>query len=359
MKQAPIPENEKERLASLKRMDLLSTAREGDFDRVTRTAQKFFQTEIALVSLIDEGRQWFKARCGLDVSETPRDISFCGHAIMGEKTFVVENAFEDERFADNPLVTGGPEIRFYAGHPLTNQEGYRIGTLCIISPKPRTFSEEDGQTLRDLGRMIEIVMENRALNELQTSLLHSLENTERDTMIDPLTGVWNREGFDDFFSRETSRALRDGTSFGVAYVDLDHLKKVNEAYGEKAGDDALKLTASILVDASRATDVVARMGSELFALIIDDIDELTLPSLGEKYLRKFRRRAKVETEQGCCNFTVSMGMVYVNPAIDVGDLQRVVLDQADEALLSAKKAGRDCFKIKDFQEEVLRSLAIS
>ncbi|WP_135076195.1 sensor domain-containing diguanylate cyclase [Terasakiella sp. SH-1] len=359
MKAAPIPENDKERLESLRKMNLLSTAREGDLDRVTRTAQKFFQIEIALISLIDEERQWFKSRCGLDVAQTGRDISFCGHAIMGADVFIVENALDDERFFDNPLVTGGPEIRFYAGQPLSNTEGHHIGTLCIISPKRRSLSESDAQALRDFARMVEIVLENRHLNEMQLSLLSALENAQRDAMLDTLTGIWNRDAFHNFFERQKEQALREGSSFGLALVDLDDFKKLNDQFGTEVGDLVIKETASILVDNSRSADFVVRMGSELFALIFHDVDELTLPYMGEKYLTAFRRRGEIQTESGPCRFTASIGMVFVNPAIDVGDLEKVVLDQAEEALFEAKKAGKACSRIKDFQEEVLKALALS
>ena len=186
---APIPENDSDRVASLERMQILSTPRESDIDRITRTAQKLFRTEIALVSLVDKDRQWFKSRCGLDATETPRAISFCGHAIQGAETFVVGDAAKDRRFDDNPLVTGPPNIRFYAGQPLENREGFRIGTLCVISGAPRNFSDEDKETLQDLARMIEMVLENRKLSDAQVSLLESLASAERDTLIDPLTGI--------------------------------------------------------------------------------------------------------------------------------------------------------------------------
>ncbi|MGP9832824.1 GAF domain-containing protein [Marinobacter sp. NSM] len=110
---------------------------------------------ICLVSLIDKDRQWFKSCYGLGVRETARDISFCGHAILGADTFVVENALQDERFAENPLVTGEPDIRFYAGAPLEDRNGFRLGTLCLIDKKPRTFSSDDQKTLRDFADLVE------------------------------------------------------------------------------------------------------------------------------------------------------------------------------------------------------------
>lgn len=121
---------------------------------MVRFAADEFECPIALVSLIDENRQWFKARVGLDVCETGRDISFCGHAVVGDSIFVIENASADERFADNPLVTGAPFIRFYAGAPLAAADGHRVGTLCLIDTKPRQLDATDLAILASLRDLV-------------------------------------------------------------------------------------------------------------------------------------------------------------------------------------------------------------
>jgi two-component system, sensor histidine kinase and response regulator len=155
MKPAPIPKNEAERVKSLRDLNILDTSPEERFDRVTRIASRVFDVPIALVSLVDSSRQWFKSCQGLDASETPRDVSFCGHAIMDDDPLVIGNALLDARFADNPLVVDGPKIRFYAGHPLKASNGHRVGTLCIIDAKPHTLTEEDLKNLADLAAIVE------------------------------------------------------------------------------------------------------------------------------------------------------------------------------------------------------------
>jgi GAF domain-containing protein len=151
---APIPPDDMLRLRALRDLNLLDTPPEERFDRIVRFAAQELEMPIALVSLVDENRQWFKARLGLEASETPRDISFCGHAIAKSDLFLVEDASLDERFADNPLVTGAPHIRFYAGAPLTAASGSRIGTLCVLDTRPRTLSSIELATLDVLRDLI-------------------------------------------------------------------------------------------------------------------------------------------------------------------------------------------------------------
>ncbi len=155
MKPAPQLAHDAQRCEALRSLSILDSAPEARFDRLTRLAQQLFQVDIALVSLVDEQRQWFKSRQGLDATETERSVSFCGHAIEQDRIFVIEDTHTDERFADNPLVTGGPRIRFYAGCPLKGPGGYLMGTLCIIDPRPRRFDDQDRDALRVLAELAE------------------------------------------------------------------------------------------------------------------------------------------------------------------------------------------------------------
>ena len=137
MKPAPIPADEIDRLKALRDLMLLDTSAEERYDRLARFAAEQLDVPIALLTLVDGQRQWFKSRVGLEVAETARDISFCGHAIMNSAIRVIEDASTDARFSDNPLVAGEPHIRFYAGAPLSAPSGHRIGTLCVVDTVPR------------------------------------------------------------------------------------------------------------------------------------------------------------------------------------------------------------------------------
>ena len=170
------PQNESKRVAELHGLYVLDTPPEERFDRLTRIAQHLFGVSMALVSLTDHERQWFKSRQGLDATQMPRNISFCGHAILVDSPFVIEDAAADPRFADNPQVTGGPRIRFYAGMPLKGPNGYKVGTLCLIDPAPRKFSLQDAAALRDLAA---VVTDELANKELSRAVHSANENESR------------------------------------------------------------------------------------------------------------------------------------------------------------------------------------
>lgn len=161
MLKAPILENESERLKALLDLSLLDTLPEQVFDNITSIASYICGCPISLISLIDEERQWFKSKVGLDAPETPRDISFCGHAIHQDKVFIVEDSSKDDRFADNPLVVGDPKVIFYAGAPLTTPEGLSIGTLCVIDHKPNQLSKEQTRVLQILANQVVMVSQMR------------------------------------------------------------------------------------------------------------------------------------------------------------------------------------------------------
>ncbi|MBC5991430.1 response regulator [Pontibacter cellulosilyticus] len=163
---APVPENESERLDALLHYDILDTTPEEELDAITKLASHICQTPIALISILDGKRQWFKSKIGLDISETGREISFCRYAIMNKEGLEVPNALKDERFKDNPLVTGKPDIRFYAGVPLENPEGLNMGTLCVIDSVPRTLTPEQREALKVLSKQVMMHFELRKQNQL-------------------------------------------------------------------------------------------------------------------------------------------------------------------------------------------------
>ena len=253
MRAPELPDNEGARLEALWALQILDTPAEERFDRLTRLARRLFDVPIALVSLVDQHRHWFKSRAGLDATETPRDVSFCGHTILDDAPLVVPDALQDERFHDNPLVCDEPNVRFYVGCPLRAPNGQRIGALCLMDQRPRQFGTDDLMALADLAAMVE----------------HELAAFQLATL-DPLTGVSNRRGFALLAGQSLRFCRRQGASMTLVYIDLDGFKEINDTYGHVAGDLALARFARLLRSTARDTDVVGRLGGDEFALLLVD-----------------------------------------------------------------------------------------
>jgi diguanylate cyclase (GGDEF)-like protein len=250
--QAPrLPADDRARVLSLRRLALLDTAPEERFDRITRTARRLFGVDIALVSLVDADRQWFKSRQGLHVPETWREISFCGHAILDRTIFQVPDTSLDSRFADNPLVVDDPHIGFYAGCPITSPDGATIGALCLIDHEPRVLDRDDLSSLRDLATMVE--------REIAISQM---------AVDDELTGLANRRGFMMMASQALAFCERQEVGALIVCADVDGLKAVNDLYGHKVGDELLRHAASAMAEAFRGSDVVGRLGGDEFAAVL-------------------------------------------------------------------------------------------
>lgn len=183
MKIAPLPANEKERLEALYAYDILDTPAEKEFDEITQLAAMICQVPVALISLIDKDRQWFKSRVGVDIQETPREVAFCSHTILQNQLMQVPNALQDERFADNPFIINEPKIRFYAGYPISTSQGLNLGTLCVIDTQPRSLSEEQKFALQVLAKQvaekIEMRLKNKQLNFQRELLQKQLDFQKR------------------------------------------------------------------------------------------------------------------------------------------------------------------------------------
>jgi diguanylate cyclase (GGDEF)-like protein len=265
-------DDEEHRLRILHSLNILNTPDDERFDRITRLAARLFQVPVALFSLVDTHRQWFKSSVGLDFRETPRDVSFCNHAIREENILVVHDATIDPRFRNNELVTGAPHIRFYAGCPVHADIGIRLGTLCLIDHKPREFSSQKQKLLRHVAQMVE--------NELTADYVaHE----------DQLTKLLNRRGFDSR-SREAISLCHDSGLHACLFLfDLLEFKAFNELHGPAAGDRALIEFNRLLRDTFRGSDLLARYGDDDFVVLMIDI----VPPGPEKALARLAAAAEL------------------------------------------------------------------
>jgi diguanylate cyclase (GGDEF)-like protein len=317
MIKAEIPKNETERLHALRTLKILDSSNEERFDRVTRMAKRIFGVSISLVSLIDKDRQWFKSKQGLEATETPRDISFCAHAINQSGLFIIPNASEDERFFDNPLVTSAPNIRFYAGCPLRTRNGLNIGTLCLMDEKPRVMDDEDQQFLKDLGAMIE--------QEIASIQLATL---------DELTMISNRRGFLTLVEHSLKMCRRKQLSMSFLLFDLNKFKNINDDFGHHEGDFVLTKFAQIMLDTFRDCDVVGRLGGDEFVAMLTDFDN----HKADEILARFA--AAVAEANATMNkpYKIEYSVGLVNFQHDTKKTSEEMIQEADAAMYKHKKS---------------------
>jgi diguanylate cyclase (GGDEF)-like protein len=288
------PSNERQRLATLRSLKILDTPPEERFDRITRLARNVFGVPIALVTLVDAERQWFKSNQGLHGCETPRNISFCGHTILQDQPMVVEDARTDERFSDNPLVTGDPGIRFYAGYPLSAPDGSKLGSLCIIDRKPRKLSDAERQTLVTLGRLIESELESM---NLATS--------------DALTGVSNLRGFVEIGQYLLALATRLSHGVELLYLDVEGFGAFNERHGREEGDRLLIEVARLLLASFRDGDLIGRVGQDEFAVLLSGATETIRNQALHRLEVELDRLNMMRPLE--CRFTVKSSAVTYDP----------------------------------------------
>ncbi len=293
MTRPPVPENEQARLSELTSLGLLDTDAEERFDRYTRLAVRVFQLPYAMVTLIDSDRQWFKSRQGIPIQESPRDFSFCAHAILEDEILVIPDTLEDVRFADNPVVNMEKGIRFYAGCPIRTPKGFAIGTLCIAGTEPMELSTADRQLLKDLSKM------------LQDEINHQTVAT-----IDELTGLSNRRGFLGIGNHAVALCRRMNRPATLMFFDLDGFKLVNDQFGHQEGDKVLIDIGQLLLTEFRFSDVIARLGGDEFCVLLTGTDA----EHAHKPLENLNLAVQLENNKNPYVIGYSVGTVALDPA---------------------------------------------
>ncbi|WP_225867471.1 sensor domain-containing diguanylate cyclase [Cyanobium sp. NIES-981] len=314
----PLPADEPDRQRDLERYGVLDSPDDTHFDRLVRLASTVLETPIALISLIDKNRQWFLARHGLDITETPREQAFCAHTITEGEPLVVPDARTDPRFCTNPLVLGEPGIRFYAGAPLASAEGHNLGSLCVIDRQPRRLSAAQVKLLQELADLVVRELELR-----------------RQTSLCPLTGLANRMSFLEQGQRELNRALRDGDPMALLLIDIDQFSTINNRWGHQTGDELLRAVAEVCRSQRRPRDLLGRMRDDAFAILMVDTGQDAAMERSEAI------RCGIADLQGKLSgdpgLQVSGGLTELTPTD-----QRIedLLARAGQALLLAQSSGQ-------------------
>lgn len=355
MLEPPLAPDEPLRLAALRATKLIDSPIEERFERITRLAARVLGTPIAAISLVDAERQFFASIQGLDVTGTSRAVSFCGHTILCEDAMVVPDARADERFADNPLVTGSPHVVFYAGCPIRSADGSKIGAICVIDRQARSMSAEDAQLLRDLAAVVEGELLRSALAASQQELLEQVDAVSRRAQVDGLTRLWNRGAVLARLEERMIRSRRGDKAVAVVMIDLDHFKQINDTYGHATGDEVLRQAARRMLGAVRDTDVVGRFGGEEFLAALGECDDLgRAVSIAERIrLRLAESPFTVGHEQ--LPVTASAGVAFARSAREI--TAERLLEAADRALYLAKTRGRNRVESVDVEGEPQRRAA--
>ncbi len=323
-------QTETARIEALREYNILDTPAEQAFDDITQMAAYVCDVPISLISLIDESREWFKSRVGVEVSETARDNSFSNLVIMQNSLLVVPDTRTDPRFSGHPLVTGAPNIRFYAGTPLIIPSHLTIGTLCVIDRIPRTMTSEQLECLQTLGRQIIAQLElRRHVFELETVN----QKLKILAASDGLTELWNYRTFRERLEVEYARSRRYGSDLSLILLDIDNFKSYNDTFGHPAGDEVLKNAANILKRSVRQSDVAARYGGEEFVLLLPETNAARAVELAERLRCQITEQVSAERP-----ITASFGVSTLRPAsISSSSL----VDEADRALYHAKARGKN------------------
>lgn len=334
----PHPMDETERLEALARYRILDTEAEPQFDRIVEIARRQFNVPIALVAFMDKNRNFLKASGNLEDRESPRDISFCGHAILTDQVTVVLDATKDDRFKNSPLVTSEPKVRFYAGAPLITHDKRHIGTVCLFDFSPRdSFDLDQRSTLAELASVVVDHLEMRFIVGNVSDEISTRKAAEEEVrwlaFHDPLTGLHNRVWLHKSF--QDGLEFEDLPKVGALCVDLDNFSMVNKTLGESTGDAALKSIARHLESLAGEKAFTTHLGSDEFVILKAFQDKESVEKLADSIVKCLADEIGVNEQ--IMPFSASIGVA----SIDRDRLElETLLRQAETAASTAKAGGR-------------------
>lgn len=331
-----IPDNEAERLNALEESRLINSPMEQAFERLTSLTQRIFDVPIVAISLIDQDKQCFKSILGTDLSGTSREVSFCGHTILQDEIMVVGDAQGDTRFNNNPLVTGEPNIRFYAGYPIHASKNLPIGALCIIDNKPRTLSDAQKLILQDLALLVDGEIKNRHSMAKYKKRNLELAASERAILIDGLTRLWNYRGGLQLIEQQIKFAEKNDATFGLINLSIDSLNTFLDEYGQEAADEILKICAHRLVQICGQEDSVAYCGNKEFLIILPSHEKVNLLAAARR-IQQMTTQDEFITRVGKIKMTITVGLSFFDKRIHKDS--NSLLEDAHRALEEGKING--------------------
>jgi diguanylate cyclase (GGDEF)-like protein len=338
-------DSEYDRLNALRRYAILDTPPEGVFDRITALAAETLEVPVAVVSLVDTNRVWYKSVHGpVGAREAARLPSLCGAAIAHDGPYVVEHATADPRTQEHPLVRGGLGLEFYVGVPLRTYDGHALGLLSCMDRRPRGVTPRELRFLEALAAIVmdEIELRRSAaqISRLSEALAETCTDLERRASFDPLTGVLARTAMLERSAALIARALAGPKGAALLMLDIDRFKAINDSHGHAAGDRVLREVAGRMAGSCRAGDLLGRVGGEEFLAVFADVTAEEAAVIAER-LREAVARAPVVIESGQpLAVTVSGGLLGLAPGEEAPALSDA-LSRADAALYAAKEAGRN------------------
>lgn len=340
------PENEKTRLQEVNSYNILDTIPEQEYDDIAMLSAQICHTPASTVAILDENRKWHKAKHGLDKDSVPRSFSICSHTILGDDLLIVEDTHQHNIFKNIGMVTNPPFVRFYAGVPLVNSEGYALGTLCVIDTKPNSINDYQKSALKALARQTVALLELRkslaTSEDLQQKILEKNAQLESLSQTDDLTNLYNRRVLERELSRELRRSQRYGGEFSLMMLDVDHFKALNDTEGHAVGDQALINIAKLIQREARNTDFCIRYGGDEFMILMSNTNAAQALKIGS------RVRLSVERHKAdLSNLTVSIGIAHID-SFELDSEQ--VLCLADKSLYAAKEQGKNRVVIMNSSE---------
>lgn len=341
-----IPIHEVRRRRSLRRYQILDTPPERTFDRIAHLAAQLLDTPVAVISLVDADRVWFKSHHGIDIQEVAREPGLCASGILHDAPYVLTDASRDPRSFANPLVAGDFGLRFYAGVPLQTPDGHNLGMLCVIDFKPRSASDVELAWLADLAALAVDQMElrrvARRLDRRHHRLLAAHDALRVRATRDALTGLLNRGAVLDRLSQAQALARREQQPLSLAIADLDCFKHINDSHGHAVGDRVLVEVSQRLQATTRASDAIGRIGGEEFLMLMYPCEGDRAADTAERFRRAVcDRPIVVECDRQTLELSMSVSIGVYTVPLDRDSVIEDSLHHADAALYRSKASGRN------------------